>query len=663
MASPSAVPRSRLAGLAGLVAVILAPVLAAPAIAQWQPNGVQLSDTCCVESRGPFIRPDSLGGAYVFWLGLTGCCGGSIYAQRLLPGGYYAPGWARNGMLVSGLSYDPSGIVGLAPDGAGGWYVGHGRAPGGNTGELRLQRLAPNGLPAPGWPADGLFVGPVYLFGQGSLCPDGSGGVYYAWDQNVRTAPDVRMTRVLGNGALATGWTAPGGVAVCSLSGTQEVPVCVADDSGGVIVGWLDLRSGSGDIYCQRLHSDGTFAPGWPATGLPVCTAINLQGATLLGTTDRAGGAYFAWADSRNAPPGVPPSLYEDVYMSRVRPAGTIGSGFPVNGLPVSVMDGGNGLVDLQSDAAGNAFLCWGRQAGAYVQKVLPDGTLAWGVNGIKASTLRPGGLIPDGRGGAYVALMDGNTFVVYVQHLLPSGQPAPGWGAVGLPVTVTPTVQDYPAICSDGAGGCIVEWLDNRSGADPTSPVGFAQQFTGSGPVPVELSLVRAAATQDQVQLEWYTASSNLSDPKVERRTATSVWAAVGIATVDGAGHIRYTDRAVTAGTRYDYRLMLADAALSTSSEVWVNVPAAQLALAGLRPNPAHGTPSVAFTLPSGAPATLELLDLSGRRVALRDVGGLGAGAHLLRLEEAAALAPGLYWLRLAQGARVVQVRGAVLP
>lgn len=61
-----------------------------------------------------------------------------------------------------------------------------------------------------------------------------------------------------------------------------------------------------------------------------------------------------------------------------------------------------------------------------------------------------------------------------------------------------------------------------------------------------------------------------------------------------------------------------------------------------------AHVT--VAFTLPGAGAARLELLDVSGRRVASRDVGALGAGIHEARLEPPNRLAPGVYFVRLFQ-------------
>jgi len=90
--------------------------------------------------------------------------------------------------------------------------------------------------------------------------------------------------------------------------------------------------------------------------------------------------------------------------------------------------------------------------------------------------------------------------------------------------------------------------------------------------------------------------------------------------------------------------------------------VPTLTLALEGLRPNPAVGEPVVSFTLPSAAPAQLQVLDVTGRVWLAREIGALGAGKHLIRLSEAGSVPPGMYWLRLNQGGRSLLARGVVV-
>jgi len=69
-----------------------------------------------------------------------------------------------------------------------------------------------------------------------------------------------------------------------------------------------------------------------------------------------------------------------------------------------------------------------------------------------------------------------------------------------------------------------------------------------------------------------------------------------------------------------------------------------------------------VDFSLASSRPATLEVLDVAGRRVMVREVGSLGAGPHSVDLEQGHALAAGLYLVRLEAGASSRTARVAVL-
>ncbi len=78
--------------------------------------------------------------------------------------------------------------------------------------------------------------------------------------------------------------------------------------------------------------------------------------------------------------------------------------------------------------------------------------------------------------------------------------------------------------------------------------------------------------------------------------------------------------------------------------------------------PNPSRdGRLAVTFSLPSGARATLEAMDVSGRRAAVCEVGSLGAGRHTIQLADRR-LAAGIYFVRLTQGERFAIMRATVL-
>jgi hypothetical protein len=85
--------------------------------------------------------------------------------------------------------------------------------------------------------------------------------------------------------------------------------------------------------------------------------------------------------------------------------------------------------------------------------------------------------------------------------------------------------------------------------------------------------------------------------------------------------------------------------------------------ALATVGPNPSRDSRLLlSLTLPTGAPARLELLDVSGRRVASQEVGALGAGRHMVELADGGDLASGLYLARLSQGVNARTIRLVVM-
>jgi lysophospholipase L1-like esterase len=86
-------------------------------------------------------------------------------------------------------------------------------------------------------------------------------------------------------------------------------------------------------------------------------------------------------------------------------------------------------------------------------------------------------------------------------------------------------------------------------------------------------------------------------------------------------------------------------------------------LAITARGPNPSRGGDVwIDFELPSRAPASLELLDMQGRRVLSRQVDSLGPGHHSIDLGHGRRLEPGLYLVRLRQGGETGATRVTVL-
>jgi hypothetical protein len=209
--------------------------------------------------------------------------------------------------------------------------------------------------------------------------------------------------------------------------------------------------------------------------------------------------------------------------------------------------------------------------------------------------------------------------------------------------------------------GGSLHLFTNDPSHPLTNVPVGLeVKVLTGIG-----ISLVSASAESDRVQVMWRSGGGELANAIAERRERESEWREWGAVAPDGEGYLRLEDRDVVGGRRYGYRLAYLDqGARRTAGETWVEVPpSARLALRGLQPNPSAGDLDVAFGLPDGQPATLELLDLAGRRLRAEQVGGRGPGNHVVSLGRKGALPAGVYLLRLRRADRELTAKCVILP
>ncbi|MGH7742406.1 MAG: hypothetical protein ACRENS_10330, partial [Candidatus Eiseniibacteriota bacterium] len=179
--------------------------------------------------------------------------------------------------------------------------------------------------------------------------------------------------------------------------------------------------------------------------------------------------------------------------------------------------------------------------------------------------------------------------------------------------------------------------------------------RFVSDGTSDPLVSLTTSVAGYDHVDLAWAASGSWLPGAQLDRRSAADDWKMLADIEADDGGRFRYQDRSVVPGQSYGYRLGWLDASgAAQTAETWVAVPLdLEFALAGARPNPAHASElQVSFTLPSAAPGELGLYDLTGRRVAATDVSAFGPGPHTVRMTSDQPTRPGVYWLRLSQGA-----------
>ena len=190
---------------------------------------------------------------------------------------------------------------------------------------------------------------------------------------------------------------------------------------------------------------------------------------------------------------------------------------------------------------------------------------------------------------------------------------------------------------------------VDNLAPAPPTS---FTAVYSSG-----QTHLQWAANTENDLgSYRLYRGTSAGFTPAIGNRIATQI--STSYADVGPAGSYYKLGAVDVNGNESGFALITPGGTLDVGDDAPL-----VFALAGVRPNPSRGERlSVAFTLPTAATARLELLDVSGRRVVEREVGSLGAGPHAVDLGQGTRLAPGLYLVRLTQGANTRVARVAVL-
>lgn len=346
------------------------------------------------------------------------------------------------------------------------------------------------------WPVFGRAV-VTALHNQGlqSMAPDGHGGAIIAW-QDARQPPvEIFAQHVLATGLVDPAWPVDGralltdSLALRNAAGGQQFPIVVSDGSGGAIVAWQDGRASTDDldIYAQHVLATGQVDPNWPANGRALTTIAGLQDIAAI-ASDGRGGAIVTWMDGR------PGASVVDIYAQHVFVNGVVDFRWPVNGAPISTAASAQEYPTIVEDGNGGAIISWYDLRDAfttgldvYAQHVLNVGVVdpAWPVDG-RALCTAPRDqadqtMASDGAGGAIVTWDDdrSGSFHPFAQHVLLSGQVDPAWPLNGLSLSNSGITEEFPRIVSDGAGGGVVTWMTRDAHINM-----FAQHVKANGAV-----------------------------------------------------------------------------------------------------------------------------------------------------------------------------------
>jgi hypothetical protein len=321
----------------------------------WLADGVPICTDTMDQIRAR-IGTDGSGGAVIAWQDQREGLGtGVIYAQRVDAGGNTL--WNFNGVALC-TAANGQVLPALVEDGLGGAIVAWKDDRDGNY-DIYAQRIDADGNPL--WPMAGAPVCTTGIFQYDpQVCSDSANGAIITWyDYPEASNYDIRAQRIDPNGSLL--WTDEG-VPVCTDPNTQAPSIICPDDSGGAIIVWRDRRSGTYQLYAQRVDETGMVQ--WDDDGVPVCV-IGAEKTEPQMIADGASGAVITWYEDRSG--------NWDIYAQRIDAGGRML--WPEGGVSICIQEDYQYYPQLISDGEEGAILVWEDHRGIYEMPPLPPMT------------------------------------------------------------------------------------------------------------------------------------------------------------------------------------------------------------------------------------------------------------------------------------------------
>lgn len=255
-------------------------------------------------------------------------------------------------------------------------------------GNLFIQHLNAAGVRQ--WANDGVQLTTIGASHSPGLLPDGAGGLWVAWRSSFFS---IRIQHVAADG---TGLLGADGQQIYFETGTPGWPVLSPDGAGGVLVVLSVQDNVARSVAVQRVDALGNAL--WGGSGTSFTMGNNNCDEKMRVVQGDSASIIMLWGDLEHR-------------LQRVDTAGNWRWG--ATGTTVGAADGCYVRRRVCSDGAGGVFTYTMYTNGdeeAYIQRVLPDGSLQWPAPGIVVT--RPNAFVgnidisADGVGGAFVMTM-----------------------------------------------------------------------------------------------------------------------------------------------------------------------------------------------------------------------------------------------------------------
>jgi len=239
-------------------------------------------------------------------------------------------------------------------------------------------------------------------------------------------------------------------------------PALVSDEASGAIVVW------SYDGLVKTSKFDFTGARQWGADGFTISGSS--EGYNPVAASDGSGGVFSMWVCDHG---GMDPQDY--VYVQKVDSNGDVQWGS--NGVTICDENGfrANYYKSIIHDGSGGAYFVWeddrSGNTDVYAQRVDSGGSIQWGEDG-QAICSESGNQtyiysVSDGSGGVIVAWSDnrGTDMDIYAQRLNSSGEEQ--WTSGGELICGSIGDQYLQSIVADGEGNFALAWIDSGECSD----------------------------------------------------------------------------------------------------------------------------------------------------------------------------------------------------
>ncbi|MEO8211013.1 MAG: hypothetical protein ABI840_10660 [bacterium] len=292
------------------------------------------------------------------------------------------------------------------------------------------------------------------------MCSDGAAGTIIVWmDFRSGTNYDIYVQHIDSAGVVK--WT-NNGVIICNNIADNWSPLLISDGAGGAIITWYDGFD-AGIIRAQRINSNGIVL--WTTNGIIISNSISHHNSLFQPQmiSDGNGGAIICWYDARE-------SVDWFIYGQRINSSGQIL--WQSNGVKLTKRTGFYPMPI--SDGAGGAIFCFFESYSSgkvFAERINGNGLILWNDSGMivsnHANIYHEDLLIcSDGFGGAIISwynLVSSNNYDIYSQRINSNG--ITQWVNNGVLVGGDPqlNIRFLNNNVSDGAGGTIICWPDNR--------------------------------------------------------------------------------------------------------------------------------------------------------------------------------------------------------